>query len=523
MPDVSRLAVSYARYSSGSQRDVSIEQQHRDNRAYAEREGLTIVAEYSDHARSGYKDTDRRIEFNKMIRAAESGRFGVVIAWKVDRFARNREDAAVYKGRLRRHGVRVLYTMEPIPEGSAGILLESMLEATAEWYSASLSENIRRGLQSNARQFLHNGRRIYGYTVDPSGHFVPDPAAAPVVRQIFADYISGHSFQRIADELNRQGIAGPRSAVWRVEAIRRLLSSEAYIGTYVYKEIRQENAFPPLVTRESFEKVAALMKQAHKPRARGSVDFALTGLLFCGHCGAAMSGDSGTGKNGTRHYYYSCPGKKRRPHTCNKKSVQKDLLEAAVIDYLLDHVLTPAALDQLADAILQEQAARPHDDPTAAIKKDLAAARRKISNLNNAIAEGIYTASTLQLLQDLEANAARLEDSLAAAEYSAAQLLTRDRILFWFDRFRTIDRHDPAAVARLLRIFVNSIYLYDGHFLLLVNASDQEHTVPFSALPAPSSCSDNGASAPHPGNNPNPAPPFLLLQAGSVVCFRVPL
>lgn len=522
MPDVSRLAVSYARYSSGSQRDVSIEQQHRDNRAFAEREGLTIVAEYSDHARSGYKDTERRLEFNKMIRAAESGTFGVIIAWKVDRFARNREDAAIYKGRLRRHGVRVLYTMEPIPEGSAGILLESMLEATAEWYSASLSENIRRGLASNARQRLHNGRRIYGYSVDSSGHFVPDPATAPIVRQIFAAYQAGRSFQRIADELNRQGIPAPRSNLWRVETIRRMLSSVAYLGIYEYKEIRQENAFPPLVSSETFEKVASLMKQQHKPRARGSVDFALTGLLFCGHCGAAMCGDSGTGKSGARHYYYSCPHKKRRPRTCDKKSVQKDVIENAVVDYLLDHVLTPAVLDQLADAILAEQSRQPHDDPAAAIEHDLAATRRKIANINNAIADGIYTASTLQLLQDLEAAAARLEDSLAAAQFSAAQLLTRNRILFWFDRFRAIDRRDPAAVARLLRIFVNAVYLYDDHFLLLVNASDQEHAVPFSALSASFLCSDNGADTPHSWNNPNPAP-FLLLQHGRVVCFCVPI
>ena len=133
-----RTAVSYARYSSSGQRDVSIEQQLADIRAFAQREGYTIVHEYADHARSGFKNASARTAFQSMMAAAESGSFDTVISWKVDRFGRNREESALFKGRLRRFGVKVLYAMEPIPEGSAGVLLEGMLEATAEWYSRQL-------------------------------------------------------------------------------------------------------------------------------------------------------------------------------------------------------------------------------------------------------------------------------------------------------------------------------------------------------------------------------------------------
>ena len=134
MPSCSpRTAVAYARYSSSGQRDVSIEQQLSDIRLFAQREGYTIVHEYADHAKSGFKDVSSRTAFQTMMAAAESGTFDTILAWKVDRFGRNREDSAIYKGKLRRYGVRVLYAMEPIPEGSAGVLLEGMLEATAEW------------------------------------------------------------------------------------------------------------------------------------------------------------------------------------------------------------------------------------------------------------------------------------------------------------------------------------------------------------------------------------------------------
>ena len=155
-----RTAVAYARYSSAGQRDVSIDQQLADIRAFAKREGYTIVHEYADHARSGFKNTSSRTAFQSMIAAASEGSYDTIIAWKVDRFGRNREDSAIYKGKLRRFGVRVIYAMEPIPEGSAGVLLEGMLEATAEWYSRQLSENVTRGMTDNANKCLYNGTRV---------------------------------------------------------------------------------------------------------------------------------------------------------------------------------------------------------------------------------------------------------------------------------------------------------------------------------------------------------------------------
>ena len=107
-----RTAVAYARYSSAGQRDVSIEQQLMDIRLFAKREGYTLVHEYADHAKSGFKNSSARTAFQSMMAAAEKGTFDTVICWKVDRFGRNREESALFKGRLRRFGVKVLYDPE---------------------------------------------------------------------------------------------------------------------------------------------------------------------------------------------------------------------------------------------------------------------------------------------------------------------------------------------------------------------------------------------------------------------------
>ena len=242
-----RTAVAYARYSSAGQRDVSIEQQLSDIRAFAKREGFTLVHEYADHARSGFKNTSARTAFQTMMSAAEAGAFDTLIVWKVDRFGRNREESAVFKGRLRRHGVRVLYAMEPIPEGSAGVLLEGMLEATAEWYSRTLSENVTRGMTDNAHRCLFNGTRIIGYTRGPDGRYALVPDEAAVIRNIFSLYTSGFSAARICSQLNGQGIRTTRGSPWRPESLLRVISNERYTGVYIWGSVRVPDGMPAII------------------------------------------------------------------------------------------------------------------------------------------------------------------------------------------------------------------------------------------------------------------------------------
>lgn len=127
-------AVIYARYSSSSQREESIEGQIKECTAFAERNGYTVIGSYIDRAISG--TTDNRPDFQKMIRDSKRKQFDLVIVWKLDRFARDRYASAKYKAQLKENGVRVISATETISQGADGILLESMLEGMAEWYSA---------------------------------------------------------------------------------------------------------------------------------------------------------------------------------------------------------------------------------------------------------------------------------------------------------------------------------------------------------------------------------------------------
>ena len=84
----------------------------------------------------------------------------MIIVWKLDRFARNRYDSARYKAQLKKNGVKVVSATEVISDGAEGIILESMLEGYAEFYSAELSEKIHGGQKENALKGKNNGGGI---------------------------------------------------------------------------------------------------------------------------------------------------------------------------------------------------------------------------------------------------------------------------------------------------------------------------------------------------------------------------
>lgn len=486
-----RTAVAYARYSSSGQRDVSIEQQLKDIHAYAEREGYHIVHDYADHARSGYKNISARAAFQAMMNSAKSGGFDTVLVWKADRFGRSREDAAIYKGQLRRSGVKVVYVMEPIPEGSAGILLEGMLEATAEWYSKTLSENVSRGMSDNARHCIWNGNRVMGYGHDAEGHYTIIEEEAAIVQKIFELYRSGWSYANIAKYLNSQGLRNIRGLPFSISVIQRTIQNESYIGTYHWGSFRADGGIPAIISKSDFEEANRMRSKTSRHYETGAVDYLLTGKAYCGLCGAAMVGDCGTSRTGDRHYYYSCQAHKARKG-CTKKSLQKDYLEDVVIDFLLDHVLQEPEIQRIADAVTAAQEEQLASSPLASMESELADVSKQIANINNAIAAGVWSSTTVVKLKELETIADDLRASIDTLRYSQSQLLDHDRVIFFLNRFRNGNRQDPAYRSYLIRTFLNAVYVFDDHLKIVINNCEGNLRVPLSDLPSGSDSVSSG-------------------------------
>jgi len=497
-----KTAVAYARYSSSGQRDVSIDQQLRDIRAYADREGFRIVHEYADHARSGYKDLSARSAFLSMISAASSGAFDTILCWKVDRFGRSRADSAMFKRELSALGVTVLYVMEPIPTGAAGVLTEGMLETFAEWYSRNLSENVTRGMNDNARKCLYNGTKILGYTRGPDNHYAIVPEEAAVVRKVFSRYLAGYSAATIARELDLSGLHTSRSVRFCPQTILRMISNERYAGVYIWGSVRVPDGMPAIISHSDWEAAQKMKQKTARHVEQRAVDFLLTGKSFCGLCGRAMIGDSGTSRSGATHYYYCCQGHKSRTG-CEKKSVRKEVLEDFIIDFILAR-LTEENMEQMADAIVREMEDRAAKSPLRSMQHELAETESKIRNINNAIAAGVWSSSTASMLADLEQTASDLRDSIGLLSFQESQGLDRDRVLFFLHKFSIMDRNKPDDRRKLIHMFLNSVYVYDdGRLKILLNTSDGVAPFPTDSIPDLSDGSDNITSGVLAGTHPN--------------------
>lgn len=196
-------AVIYARYSSDNQREESIEGQLRECMQYAEYNDISVIDTYIDRALTA--KTDNRPNFQKMIKDSYKGAFDMILVWKLDRFSRNRYDSAHYKHLLKKNGVRVVSATETISSGSEGILLESVLEGMAEYYSAELSEKVKRGLTENALKGLWNGGNIpFSYVINKERKLEIDTVSAPIVKEIFQMAYDGKAFKDIHKNLEER-------------------------------------------------------------------------------------------------------------------------------------------------------------------------------------------------------------------------------------------------------------------------------------------------------------------------------
>ena len=476
--EASAFGVIYARYSSHSQRDVSIEQQVKDCLAYAARNNIYIVACYADRHMTGR--TDRRPEFHRMLRDAEAGSWSFVLTWKNDRFARNRYDAAIYKAKLKKCGVRCLFSQEYIPAGPEGILLEAMLEGDAEFRSAQMAVDIKRGLAYNAEHCMVTGAIPFGYRRTKDYTLELDPDRAPLVKEIYDRFLAGWKIIDIANDLNRRGITTASGKPWGRNSFHRILSNERYTGLYIYGDIRTPGGLPAIINRDTWLAVQRRLHTKKNPvgRSRSYGDYLLTGKLFCGHCQRPMVGVSGKTRPGKPlYYYYACQGR-RLSHDCQKQNVRRDWLEEKVCAMVAGLVMQDDVVEWMADCVVDYQRRHKDDGTLQALASQLKQTRAAIGNVMAAIEAGIITATTKERLLELEAQEQKLAQTLET-EKALRPTYTRERVIFWLEQFRAGDLTDPAFRLRLVTTFVNAIYLYDDHLKVVLNYTGRNSSVDF--------------------------------------------
>ena len=240
------IAVIYARYSSDGQRDESIDGQLRECYEYARRNNIDVIDTYIDRALSA--KTDKRPNFQMMIKDSDKRKFDTIIVWKLDRFSRNRYDSATYKHKLRKNGVSVISATEVISKNAEGVLLESVLEGYAEYFSLELSEKVNRGLTENALKCQFNGGTVpIGFVINKDHRFEIDPIKAPLVVEAYKSYAEGMTIKEIVTMLNNKGLTTSHGTKMTINIVTDVLKNRRYIGEYRFKDIVNKDGIEKVV------------------------------------------------------------------------------------------------------------------------------------------------------------------------------------------------------------------------------------------------------------------------------------
>lgn len=496
-------AVIYARYSSHSQTEQSIEGQLRDAYEYAKREGMTVIGEYIDRAKSAR--TDSRASFQRMLADAGKKQFQIVIVWKLDRFARNRAESAINKLKLKKCGVRVVSVRQNITDSPEGIILEGLLESMDEYYSANLAANIKRGQRESVEkgQFC-GGPAPYGFK-SVNKRLVANEKTAPHLIYYMEHFAAGEEEADIIAELRRRGAKTARGEPITAKTFAKVRKNPVCVGKYMYGGKEVVGCADRLVSDENFrlvlERIAANAKAP--ARAKAEVEYLLQGKAFCGHCGSPMTGESGRGKGGGVYRYYTCSARKRK-HSCSKRNEKKEPLEWFVVEQTLKFVLTPARAASVAKAVVEEFDKEFDCSKADEYERIIKRIEREIDNLVDALAEAPKVARTkiYEKMELLEAQKVDAETDLAQLRIAQEVRITEPEVRAWLREVCQGDPNDPAFRRRIIDIFINAVYFYDKYMIIFYNIKGGKQVaytelVDSLSQEAPASnCSDLCANAP---------------------------
>ena len=321
-----KTAYAYARFSSDNQREESIDAQLRAIREYCQQNDIRILREFTDEAQSAR--TANRPAFQQLFGTIKDRPADFLIVHKLDRFARNRGDAAFYRAKLTEAGMRLISVLERLDDTPESIIMEGIIESMNEYYSANLSRETKKGQKENTLKGIRNGGKPpWGYSVidrrlTPNGE-------AKKVRELFRMYAEGKRISEILKEVQPP-----------MRNLRPVISNEVYLGHLIYGGNRCDNAHKPIIDPETWDACQKRLRNTSQ-NASNKGDYLLSGLCFCGKCGNKIVGISSM----NRYYYYYCKTPK-----CQSWSMEE--LEGIVIKKLSTMMRpTPKLKDRFYDFV----------------------------------------------------------------------------------------------------------------------------------------------------------------------------
>ncbi len=489
-------AAAYTRFSSDNQRDESIDAQVRAIEAFCKQKGYDLVKVYADRAKTA--TSDKRPEFLQMIEDSGKGLFDVVIVHKLDRFSRDKYDSARYKRKLKMNGVQLISVTENLDGSPESVILESLLEGMAEYYSKNLAREVMKGMKETAYQCKHTGGLPpIGYSVDPvTKKYVINEEERGIVETVFTMFLAGHGYNQIVRELAEKGYKSRYGRPISKGSLNAILRNEKYTGTYIFNltdgkdaegkrnsnrkksdedVIRIEGGMPAIISKEVFRQVQEKLDANKKAPGRHKAKemYLLSGLCVCGEClknlgyeYSMMGNTKYCGRNKLKYVTYRC-GNRDRTKACKNPELRREYIENYVISQLQEKIFNDDAIPLLAKQLNDYQRAKEFSvkDEKARMEKSLEGIKRQITNIVNAIASGVSNATLLGKLEELERQKLDLEQKLltvGAVKEKAA--ITEDDLRQLLSRFKDYiaDRNIP-EIKKFIGSYVEKVIVYKEH------------------------------------------------------------
>lgn len=460
-----KTAVIYARYSSERQTEQSIEGQIRDCNEYAQRNDIMIVDTYIDRAMTG--TNDNRPNFQRMLKDSYKKAWDIVLVYKLDRFSRDKYETAMHRHTLKTNGIKLVSAKENIPDTPEGIILESLLEGMNQYYSAELSQKVKRGMrESRAKGNFTGGNLIYGYKVVDKKVQI-DEDKAKVVRYIYEEYAKGTIVKEIIRHLTEQGILN-KGKPFAKNTVYHILQNEKYSGIYHHNGEEFTNIYPRIVPDEYFSLVKKRNDENHYGKRSTETVYLLRNKIICGYCGSTISAETGTARNGEILRYYKCLGKKRG-NNCKKTQHKKAELEELIINTVNQVFLDKNNLSEIVDKVMHNHQQRIKEQSILNIliaeQKQL---EKEINNFLEAIGQGIITSSTKRRLNELEERKEEVDAKIAIEESRNKISISKQEIEKYIKKAL---KENPKV---MLDMLIKQIILYDDKMEITFNYTESK-------------------------------------------------
>ncbi|MDE5765341.1 MAG: recombinase family protein [Ruminococcus sp.] len=426
--------LAYLRYSSHNQDDGnSVAAQTTSIEKYVQEHNMEVENYYIDMAKTGRNSN--RPEYQKMKQDIEESNVmaKTVICRAIDRLHRNAKNQLEDLEWFEKHNIRLITVVDGTDTkgGNYSKLVTTIKAAVAEDFSENLSKSTRAGLLECAKQCRHlGGNAPLGYKVNADGFYEIDKLKTTIIRDIFSLYLQGMGYDYIIKHLKKNNCKTAAGNDFTKTALYTILKNKKYMGTYVYdkstpkdsevkrnshtykeKYIEVPNGMPAIISEEDFKKVQQKMAEnAKKQSSRASRNYyALNGILHCGKCGKAFSGNVNH-SNDKRYFQY------RGNCQCKIKSIRMDKLNNFVFYAIQQCVFNPDNKDEIMKKINAELATKRNfqSAETNALLSRINGIENAQNNLTGYLELGKATETILSKMQKNETELKILRSQLEA-------------------------------------------------------------------------------------------------------------